>query len=185
MAQPIPQDRRRGGHGALHLVENDTLEYQRLRTVVVLKLDPVPFLCEVERVQSREEHGIEIDIEQVAEILSVLGGERVGGPIRAGECVHKRIQRAPQHHEEGVPNRVPLTATQRRVLENVRHARRVLGHCAQSNHEHILGGVAAQMKVLGPSVGMRVLLNGEIQAGDRHCPPQHKRIGSLGGGGAS
>ena len=62
VAQPIPQDRRGGGHGALHLVEYDTLEYQRLRTVVVLKLYSVSFLCEVERVQSRKEHGIEINI---------------------------------------------------------------------------------------------------------------------------
>ena len=41
------------------------------------------------------------------------------------------------------------------------------------------------MEVLGPGAGVRVLLDGEIQAGDRHCPLQHKRIGDLCGGGAS
>ena len=185
VAQPVPKDRRGRGHGPLHFVEHDAFKHQRLRAVVVLKLDPVSFLRKVERVQSREKHGIEVDIEQVAEILSVLRGERIGGPVRAGERVHKRIQRSPQHHEKRVPNRVPLTATQRRVLEDVCHARGILGHRTQGDHKHILGGITAQVQVLGPGAGMRVFLDGEIQAGDRHCPLQHKSIRDVCVGGVS
>ena len=143
VTESIPKNRGCGGHGALHLIEYDALEYQRLAAVVVLKLNSVTFLREIEGVQSREKHRVQIHIQQVAEILSVLRGEGVGRPVRAGEGVHKRIQRSAQHHEKRIAHGIALTATQCGVLKDMGHTSGIFGHGAQGHHEHILRRVAA------------------------------------------
>ena len=185
VTESIPQNRGRGGHRALHFIEHHALKYQRLAAVVVLELNPVPLLREIEGVQSREKHRVQIHIQQVAEILSVLRGEGVGRPVRAGEGVHERVQRSAQHHEKRIAHGIPLAATQCGVLKDMGHTGGVLGHGAQGHHEHILRRVAAQVQMLCPGGGVLVLLDSEIQAGNGHRSLQNKRVGGLGRCGAA
>src|SRR5690606_35194673 len=89
----MPEYRVRGTHGAFHLIEDHTLELQVAGGVVRLgKLQPMALLGEVQLVQAREEHGVQVDLEQVVEVLPVLAGEGVGGPVAAGEGVHEGVQ---------------------------------------------------------------------------------------------
>ena len=120
----------------------------------------MPFLREIQRVQPREEHRIQIHIQQVAEILAVLGGEGVGGPVRTGEGVHKGVERAAEHHEEGITHRVALAATQRGVLENVRDPGGVFGHRAQCHHEYVFCRVTIEMQMGGAGARVLVFLDG-------------------------
>ena len=56
------------------------------------ELYPVTFLSEIQWIQAGEEHGIQIDIQQIVEVFLILACEGVGGPVGAGEGVHERIQ---------------------------------------------------------------------------------------------
>ena len=122
VTESVPKNRGCGGHRPLHLVEYDTLKNQRLTAVIVLKLNPMPLLCKIKGIQSREKYCVQINVQQVAKILSVLRGERVGRPVRASKGVHERVQRPAQHHEKRIAHGIALTATQRRVLKDMGHS---------------------------------------------------------------
>ena len=42
--------------------------------------------------QAGKKHRIQIDVHKIIEVLMVLAGKRIGGPVTAGERVHKGIQ---------------------------------------------------------------------------------------------
>ncbi len=109
--QRLPQRARDRAHRALHLVVDDTLVLQRRRGIRGRgELQAVAFLREVVGIEAREEHRVEVDVEQVEEVLAVLAREGVGSPVAAGERVHEGVQRAARHHEEGVAHGVLLAA---------------------------------------------------------------------------
>ena len=163
MAQPLSRRTQR----ALHLVEHDALEHQFRTGIVGLgEFQPVAFLGEVAFVQQREERRVEIDIQQVVEILFVLAGERVGGPVAAGEGVHEGVERTPDHHEERIAHRVTLAAAQRGVFEDVGHAGRVLGHGQEGDHEGVVRIVGGEMEMPGAGGAVTVFLEFQPQGGD-------------------
>ena len=164
LAQGLPEGGCHGAHGAFHLVEHNTLEHQLAVGVVRLgELYPVSFLGEVQRIQPREEHRIEIHIQQVVEVFAVLAGKRVGGPVRAGERVHEGVKRPAQHHEKGIAHREALAAAQRRVLEYVGDAGRILGHGAQCDEENVFIAVGSEMVVHRTGRFVLVVLHPQVQ----------------------
>ena len=80
-------------HGTFHLVENHALVYEIAVCIAGLReLYSVTLLSEIQWIQAGEEHGVQIDIQQIIEVFLILACERVGGPVGAGECVHERIE---------------------------------------------------------------------------------------------
>ena len=194
LAERLPERAGRRAHRPLHLVEDDALEDEVGRRIVgLLELHAVAFLGEVELVQVREEHRVEVDVEEVEVILPVLARERVGGPVARGERVHERVQRAADHHEEGVAHRVALAAAEDGVLEDVGHAGRVLRHGAQPDEEDVLGVVGADVHVGGAGAGVPELVHVDVERGDVLAADVlegfvgdrlvHRRVGLLGSGG--
>ncbi len=116
------------------------------------------FLGKIQGVKAREKDRIKIDIQQIIKIFLVLAGKGIRGPVTAGKRVHKRIERAPDHHKEWVAHRILLTATERRVLQNMSHTSRVHRHSAQRHQKYILLVVGSQMDMLGASHAMAKLL---------------------------
>ena len=117
----------------------------------------MPFLSKIKFVQTAKKDRIQIDIQQVEEVFAVLTGEWIGGPVRAGERIHKGIQRAPGHHKEGVTYRILFTATEAGVLQNMRHTGRVLRDRAQRNQKHILAVISRNMVMFGTGLFMTIL----------------------------
>ena len=92
-ADALPQLGNGRRHGAFHLVVDHTFEFQcRVPILRVFQLQTMAFLGEIQRVQAREEHRIQIHIQQVVEVFVVLGSKRVGSPVAAGHGVHEGIQ---------------------------------------------------------------------------------------------
>ena len=182
LAQFVPQHRGDGTHGALHLVEDHTLEYQvAVRIVRLGKLDPVPLLGEVQRIQPREEHRVQVDIQQVIEVLAVLAGKGIGSPVGTGKGIHESVQGAAQHHEEGVAHRIALAAAQRGVFEDVGDAGGILGHGAQRHQEHVLAVVRGQVVMHRAGGLVAVLFHPDIQRLDGVLA--HGGEGRVGAGG--
>ncbi len=152
---------------ALHLVEHHAFEQQlRIRIVGPGEFQPVAFLGEIAFVQQGEERRVQIDIQQIVEILFVLTGERVGGPIAAGEGVHEGVERAPDHHEERIAHRVAPAAAQRGVFEDVSHAGRVLRHGQERHHEGVVRIVGGQVQVPGAGGDVAIFLKLQPQGGN-------------------
>ena len=139
----------------------------------------MPFLGEIERIETRCEDRVEIYAQQIVEILSVLGGERIGGPVARRERVHERVERTAKHHEERVAHRKVLAPAQRHVLEYVRHPRIVLRNRTQGDQEGIVVVAGGEVKIGRAGGAMRVLLEGDVErldtmAGNRlECRMRH------------
>lgn len=71
------------------------------------------FLPEVKVVQLWEVRGISVYRKQISKVLRVLGREWVHREVTASECIHECVQRALQHVEKRIPNRILLAAAQR------------------------------------------------------------------------
>ena len=108
------------GIRALHLVEHNALVGQRLVHSLYIK---VPALL-LQRVpgQAREEHGVQVDINKVVEVLHIGAGHGVAGLVREGQGVEERVQRALDELHKGLLDRVLLGAAQDAVLQDVRQA---------------------------------------------------------------
>ena len=86
--------RERRAHRALHLVVDHAVELERQRAILgrVGQFQTPALLREIERIEIRKEHRVEINLEQVVEILAILRGKRIGGAVAAGEGVHESVQ---------------------------------------------------------------------------------------------
>ena len=184
LRQRLPQRARDRAHRALHLVVHHALELQRRgRVRRCRELEAVAFLRKIVGIEAREEHRVEVDVEQVEEVLAVLAREGVGGPVAAGERVHEGVQRAARHHEEGVAHGVLLATAQRGVLQDVRHPGGVPGHRAQRHQEHIFRIVGRDMEMLRAGDAVAVFLDHGAQRHDRLAAhPFEGRVDGRGGG---
>jgi hypothetical protein len=163
-AQGLPECAGNGAHRTLHFIEHHTLEYQvAVRVAGLCEVYPMTFLGEVQRVQTGEEYRVQIHVEQVVEVLAVLAGEGVGGPVATGKRVHECIEGTAQHHEERVAHRVALATAQGGMLQNMRHAGRVRRHRAQRYQKHVLTVFRGQVVVHSPRDGVLVLLDPQLQ----------------------
>ncbi len=150
-----------------HLVEHDPFEHQfRIGIGGLGELQPVAFLGEIAFVQQREKRRVQIHVQQVVEILFVLAGERVGGPVVAGKSIHEGVERTADHHEERVAHRVALAAAQGGVLKDVGHAGRVLRHGQECHHEGVMLIVGGQMDMSGAGGAVTVFLELQPQGGN-------------------
>ena len=170
LGQRLPEQARDAAHRAFHLVVDHAFEFERARGVFgICELEAMAFLREVHRVEPREEHRVEVHIEQVEEILAVLAREGIGRPVAAGEGVHEGVQRTARHHEKGVAHGVAFAAAERGVLEDVCHARGILRHGAQRDEEDVLGVVRGDVQVLRPGDAVTVLLDHHVQCRHRRA----------------
>ena len=76
--QTATEQRRRIGHGALHFViDHAVIGQRRLGVVGFGELDPMTFLAEVPFLEEGKKGRIQIDVEQIEKIFTVLAGKRV------------------------------------------------------------------------------------------------------------
>jgi len=155
--QVLPELRYRRTHRAFHLVVDDAVVVEAGAVSIVRQLHPPAFLGEIERMQARKEHRIEVHAEQVVEVLPILGCERVSSAVGTREGVHIGVQRPPQHHEERVAHWVAAAAAERGVLENVCDAGRILGQGREGDHERVVAVGAGEMIMARPGRRMAVL----------------------------
>ena len=83
------------------------------------------FLRKVHRVELREKHCVQVNLQEVIEVFAVLARKWIGRPIACRKGVHKRVQRPLYHHEEWIANRESLAATKGGVLKDVGHSCRI------------------------------------------------------------
>mmetsp|Transcript_54400 Transcript_54400/g.140542 ORF Transcript_54400/g.140542 Transcript_54400/m.140542 type:complete len:1111 (-) Transcript_54400:87-3419(-) len=137
------------GVDALHLVEHHALVRQRLG--LVLELVVPALLREHRRValRARVQHGVQVDVDEVVEVLGVLRGDRVARAVGVRERVQERLQRSLEQLDERLLARVLVGAAEDRVLENVRHARRVGHGRAEDDAEDLVVIVRLRRDQLG------------------------------------
>ena len=142
LGQPVIGQRGRIGKRAFHFVVDHALWKQRF-PAVQLKADPL--LVKIGAPQKRKEGRIKIHLHQIMEILAVLGGKGIKGPVAGGQGIHKRVETAVQHGKENVPHRVTPGTAQRRMFENMSHTAGIEGRGAKSDAEHVFLVVIGQM----------------------------------------
>ncbi len=157
----------RGGRGigALHLVEHDALERERhLRAVGLV----VPaFLPEGVLRDQREEHRVEIDVDEIVEVLEVLAGDRIGGLVRKGHGVEEGVHRALDQLDERLLDRIFARPAEHRMLEDMRDARRILGRRLEGDAEHLVLVVIDEAQHLGAGLLVPVERHFRRDFGDR------------------
>ena len=165
--QVLPQLGGRRTHGPFHLVVDHASVYQvAARVIRFVEFQAVAFLGKIQRVQLGEKHRIQVHRQQVVKVLAVHAGKRIGGPVAAGEGVHKGVQRTPDHHEKRISDRITFATTQRRVLKNMSHPGGIHREGAQRHEEDVLVVVRRQMKVAGAGFLMAIFLNLKVQRVD-------------------
>ena len=110
---------RRGVH-ALHFVEDHAFVAERARRAV--GFDVPAFLLEAVLVDAGEEHGVEVDVDEVVEILKVGAGDRVAGLVREGEGVEEGLERPLEQFDEGFFHRVFFRAAEDGVFKDMGYA---------------------------------------------------------------
>ena len=106
----------RGVH-ALHLVVDHSLVAERAFGAV--GLDVPAFLLEAFFVDAGEEHGVEVDVHEVVEVLKIGAGDRIAGLVREGEGVQKGLERPFEQFDEGFLHGVFFGAAQDGMFEDV------------------------------------------------------------------
>ena len=122
----------------LHLVVDDAVIAERI--LLVHHLIVPALLPEDTRILDavRMEHGIEIDIHQVIEILLVAGRHRIHGLIRIGHRVQEGVEGALCKLHKRVLQRKLLRPAQHGVLRDVGHAGAVLRRGAEGDTEDLI-----------------------------------------------
>ena len=132
----LAQHRRRRRVGALHLVEHHALEHHRALGVVELVVPA--FLPEGVLGDQREEHRVEIDVDEVVEVLEVLRRHRIGGLVRKRHGVEEGVERALDQLHERLLHRIFARPAEHRMLEDMRDAGRILGRGLEGDPEHLV-----------------------------------------------
>ena len=162
------------GVGPLHLVEDDALVGQR--AVGGVQLVVPAFLGQLLRRHQRVEDGVGIDIEQVVEVLQVGTGRRVDRLVRVGHGVDERRQRAFDHLEERVLERVLFRTGQDDMLQDMGQAGRVGRRCAEGNAEDLVLVVVLQRQQFRPSARVPPQARLRVQFGDARLANEFKAM---------
>src|SRR5690606_10678547 len=165
--QVLPQLGSWSTHGALHLVVNHAPVYQITGGIVrLIELKAMAFLGKIQGIKLGKKHRIQINRQQIVEILAIHAGKRIGGPVTAGEGVHKGIQRTPDHHEERIAHRIPFTATQSGVLKNVGNAGGVHREGSQGYKEDVFIVIRRQVQVARTGFLVAILFHLKVKGTD-------------------
>ena len=152
------------GIDTLHLIEDDPLIDQR--RVAAFQLIVPAFLLEGVFGQKRKQHGVEIDIDEVVEVLEVLAGHRIGGLVRKGHGVEEGVHGALQQLHERFLHRKLGAAAQDRVLENMGDAGGILGWGLEGDPKHLVLVVIDEAEHLRPGLLVPEELRLRIDLGD-------------------
>ena len=111
------------------------------------------FLLQGEGVLSDKgiEHGVQIHVHQILEVLVVAAGHRVDSLIRIGNGVQKRIQGALHQFHKGFLQPVLAAATEYGMFRNMGHTGFVLGRGTETDGEDFVIILALQIQQLGPA----------------------------------
>lgn len=162
LVQRLIEDAVRRAQRALHLVEHHTLVNQRL--AICRRLDANALLGEIERMDVRKKHRIQIHLQEVVEILAVLAGKRIRRPVAGREGIHEGVERAPDHQKERIAHREAFRTTKHGVLQNVRNAGGVLGHGLERYQKDILRIVRGQMQMARAGSTVAILTERGLQS---------------------
>ena len=126
------------GEGSLHLVQDDTVI--RERGVFRGKLQVPAFLLEDARtrIDGRMQHGVEIDVHEVLEVLLVRGGHGIDRLVRECHCVQKRLHRRLEEVDERLLYGELLRAIEDGVLEDMEDAGRILWRRLEADREGLV-----------------------------------------------
>ena len=128
----------RGREGSLHLIVNHSADRQR--AFRIFKVIVPAFLAEnlFFFVNIRIEHGIQIHMHQILEVLVIAAGYRITGLVRVGHGVQEGIQRPLYQFDKRIfQGEIPRSA-QDAVLRDMGHAGGILRRCPESDVEHLV-----------------------------------------------
>ena len=162
------------GVGPLHLVEDDALVGQR--AVVGVQLVVPALLGQLLRRHQRVEDGVGVDIEQVIEVLQIGTGRRIDRLVGVGHGIDERRQRAFDHLEERVLERILLRAGQDDVLQDVGQAGRVGRRRAEGDAEDLVLVVVLQRQQFRPSARVPPQARLRVQFGDARLANEFKAM---------
>ena len=164
LTQGLPKNAGGGAHGALHFIEHNAFKGEITVWVIRgFKFEAMTLLHKIQFIQTGEKYRIQVDVKQVEIILAILAGKGVGGPVAGCERVHESIQRAANHHEEGIAHRIAFTAAQNRVLKDVCDACGILWNRSQANQEGIFTVIGRKMKMRRTSHLVAVFIHLNIE----------------------
>ena len=145
------------GEDALHLIEDHALEDEfGVGVAQIFLLQAPTFLSRKERVvktifrhgfdfnqpeilllEFGSKDGVAVNVHEVVVVLGIGRGEGVERVVRPGHGIHESGERAVQHLEERISNRVALGAAQGHVFQDVTNPRRVKGHRLETHGEGV------------------------------------------------
>ena len=124
-------------------------------------------LSKVQFMQTGEKGSIKIDLQKVVEVFPILAGERIGRPVAAGEGIHECVERASDHHEKRIPDRIFLAAAKCGVLKDMCNAGGVHRYGSECDQKHVFRIVTVEVIVHRAGCPVFIFLHGEIQRGNR------------------
>ncbi len=162
------------GVSALHLVEDDALEGQR--AVGRVQFVVPPLLGQLLRRHQRVEDGVGVDVEQVVEVLQIGAGCRIDRLVREGHGIDERRQRAFDHLEERVLQRILHRTGQHDVLQDVGQAGGVGRRGAEGDAKDLVLVVVLQRQQLGPRPPMPIEPGARVQFGNGRLADKLKAV---------
>jgi len=162
------------GPRALHLVEDYALVDQRLAGLIQLVVPAL--LLEVVRRQAREEHRVEVHIDQVVEVFQVLAGDRVDGLVGVGHRVQKGLKRALDQLDKRIFERIFARAAQHGVLEDMRDPGRVRRRRAESDPKDLVLIIILKREHLRTRRAVAQQPRAGVQLSDLHIAQQLKAV---------
>jgi len=144
--QAPAEQRRRVGHGAFHLVVDHPFIFERRVGIFRIgEFQTMPFLAEIPFAEQGKEDGIKVDGEQIEEILAILAGEWIEGPVAGGHGIHEGVEAALEHREEWIAHREAPRAAEYGVFKNMGDAGGVVGGGAKADGEEAVRVVCRQV----------------------------------------
>ena len=164
LVEALHEGAARIAHCSLHLVVDDALAHEGgVGVLGVDELESVALLPEVVVVQVRRERHVRVHRQQVAEVLRVLGRERVHREVSAGQCVHKGVQTALKHVKERVAHGVMLGPARGQMLKDMRLAGVIIRGRPKHHREDVVCVTRVEMEPLGTSSLVSQLVGFEVE----------------------
>ena len=141
------------GQGALHLVEDHAVVRKPARPLCLVELVVPAFLLENApvAVDGRMEHGVEVHVHQVEQVLLVGARHRVHGLVGEGERIEEGLHRGLQQVHEGLFDGEFVGPAKHRMLQDVEDARVVGGRGLEGDREGLVGVVVFQIEQPRPA----------------------------------
>src|SRR5262249_10472800 len=105
---------------------------------------------------ARMEHGVEVDVDQVVEILQVLARDRIAGLVRICHGVEEGIERALHQLHKRVLDRVLARPAQHGMLQDVGDAGRVARQGPEGDAEYLILVIIDEREQFGAGPRMAI-----------------------------